>query len=130
MYCGITVEFSDQLQMYSGLLDELGYKWQTIVSNEVSRCDPLVKTVGKLSYKLERAMGGEGKTAVQRAQEQCYYRLDVSFRQWLLTIDPNVKLKEQRELQSIWRSQAKVQRRTCIRVPQNLLNTFQIRSIC
>ena len=52
-------------------------------------------------------MGGDGETAVQRAQEQCYYRLDVPFRQWLLTIDPDIKLKEQRELRSVWRSQAK-----------------------
>ena len=107
MYCGITDEFSDQLQMYSGLLDELGYKWQNIVSDEVSRCDQLVRTVEKLAYKLQRAMGGDGETAVQRAQEQCYYRLDVPFRQWLLTIDPDIKLKEQRELRSVWRSQAK-----------------------
>ena len=107
MYCGITDEFSDQLQMYSGLLDELGYKWQTIVSDEVSRCVLLVRTVGKLAYKLDRAVGGDGETAVQRAQEQCYYRLDVPFRQWLLTIDPDIKLKEQRELRSVWRNQAK-----------------------
>ena len=107
MYCGITDEFSDQLQMYSGLLDELGYKWQRIISDEVSHCDQLVKMVGKLAYKLERAMGGDGKTAVQRTQEQCYYRLDVPFRQWLLTIDPDIKLKEQRELLSVWRSRAK-----------------------
>lgn len=107
MYCGITDEFSDQLQMYSGLLDELGYKWQSIVSEEVSRCERLAQIVGKLSYKLDRAMGGDGKSAKLRAQEQCYYRLDIPFRQWLMAIDPDVNLKDQQNMRKAWRGQAK-----------------------
>lgn len=107
MYCGITDEFSDQLQMYSGLLDELGYKWQSIISNEVDRCDQLAKIVGNLAYKVDRAMGGDGKSAVPRGKEQCYYRLDLPFRQWLLAIDPEAKLQDQQELRRTWRSKAK-----------------------
>ncbi|WP_297202038.1 type I-E CRISPR-associated protein Cse1/CasA [uncultured Flavonifractor sp.] len=107
MYCGIVDEFFDQLQMYSGLLDELGYKWQKFIGEEVSHCDQLAKTVGKLAYKLDRAMGGEGKSAVPRAQEQCYYRLDLPFRQWLLTIDPDATPRDQNEMRRTWRSQAK-----------------------
>lgn len=107
MYCGITDEFSDQLQMYSGLLDELGYKWQSIISNEVDRCDQLAKLVGNLAYKVDRAMGGDGKSAVPRWKGQCYYRLDLPFRQWLLAIDPEAKLQDQQELRRAWRSEAK-----------------------
>lgn len=107
MYCGIADEFSDQLQMYSGLLDELGYKWQNIIGEEVRRCDQLTKTVGKLAYQVDRAIGGDGKPAASRAQEQCYYRLDLPFRQWLLTIDPDANLRDQQELRRVWRSQAK-----------------------
>lgn len=107
MYCGIVDDFSDQLQMYSGLLDELGYKWQRFIGEEVSRCDHLAKTVSKLAYRVDRAMGGDGKSAVSRAQEQCYYRLDVPFRQWLLTIDPEANLRDQQEMRSAWRNQAK-----------------------
>lgn len=107
MYCGIVDEFSDQLQMYSGLLDELGHKWQNIISEEVDRCDQLTKTVGKLAYKVDRAIGGDGKPAASRAQEQCYYRLDLPFRQWLLAIDPDANLRDQQEMRRTWRSQAK-----------------------
>lgn len=107
MYCGIVDEFSDQLQMYSGLLDELGYKWQKFIGEEVSHCDQLAKTVGKLAYKVDRAMGGEGKSAVPRAQEHCYYRLDLPFRQWLLTIDPDAKPHDQQEMRRAWRNHAK-----------------------
>lgn len=107
MYCGIVDEFSDQLQMYSGLLDELGYKWQNIISEEVSLCDQLTKTVGKLAYKVDRAIGGDGKPAASRAQERCYYRLDLPFRKWLLTIDPDANLRDQQEMRRAWRSQAK-----------------------
>ena len=107
MYCGITDEFSDQLQMYSGLLDELGHKWQKIISDEVNCCDQLARAVGKLSYKIDRAMGGDGKSAVLSAQEQCYYRLDIPFRQWLLTIDPDANLQDQQKMRRAWRSEAK-----------------------
>lgn len=107
MYCGIVDEFSDQLQMYSGLLDELGHKWQNTIIDEVGLCDQLAKTVGKLAYKVDRAMGGDGKTAASRAQEQCYYRLDIPFRQWLLAIDPDANLQDQQEMRRAWRNQAK-----------------------
>ena len=107
MYCGIVDDFSDQLQMYSGLLDELGNKWQNIISDEVSRCDQLAKTVSKLAYKVDRAMGGDGKSIASRAQEQCFYRLDLPFRQWLLAIDPDATLRDQQEMRRTWRSQAK-----------------------
>lgn len=115
MYCGIADEFSDQLQMYSGLLDELGYKWQKFIGEEVSHCDQLAKTVGKLAYKLKKAeresnskrSKEEIERAVKNAQEQCYYRLDLPFRQWLLTIDPDATPRNQNEMRRTWRSQAK-----------------------
>ena len=71
MYCGIVDDFSDQLQMYNGLLDELGHKWQNIIGEEVSRCDQLTKTVGKLDFQVDRAMGRSGKQAAMKAKEQC-----------------------------------------------------------
>lgn len=107
MTCGIVDEFSDQLQLHVGLLEELGQRWQHTVVDEVERCDQLAQVVGRLGYRLDRAIGGDGKAASQAAQEQCYYRLDLPFRQWLLTIDPESSGVEGRSLRTDWRAQAK-----------------------
>lgn len=107
MTCGISDEFSDRLQLHIGLLEELGQKWQRIVTDEVERCDQLAQAVGRLGYRLDLAIGGNGQAASQTAQEQCYYRLDLPFRQWLLTIDPDSTLLEGRNLRMAWREQAK-----------------------
>lgn len=48
MSCGIQDEFSDQLQMYSGLLKELGQRWQHHVQEEVERCDQLAGSIERL----------------------------------------------------------------------------------
>lgn len=114
--CSISDEFSDQLQMYSGLLGELGHKWQKLISDEVERCDQLAKTVGKLAYKLNKAERESNsksnkekiEKAVKNAQEQFYYRLDLPFRQWLLAIDPEANLRDQQEMRRDWRKQAKM----------------------
>ncbi len=107
MYCGIVDEFADQLQMYSGLLDDLGKKWQGKVSDEVERCDQLAQMIGRLAYKLDKAIGGDGKIAAENAKAQCYFRLDLPFRKWLLQIDPEMDLQTQNDLPKIWREQAK-----------------------
>ena len=107
MSCGIQDEFSDELQMYSGLLDELGRKWQTYISIEIERCDQLAGIVKRLAFTVDKAAGGEGKEAAERAGEQCFFRLDLPFRRWLLSINPDMKLREQREILREWRYQAK-----------------------
>ena len=107
MSCGIQDEFSDQLQMYSGLLEELGQRWQHYIQEEVERCDQLAEVVMRLACRVDKAAGGDGDAAVQRAQEQFYYRLDLPFREWLLSIDPEVSLREQREMRMLWREQVK-----------------------
>lgn len=107
MTCGIADEFFDRLQLHIGLLEELGQKWQRMVADEVERCDQLAQAVGRLGYRVDLAIGGNGQSASRSAQEQCYYRLDLPFRQWLLTIDPESTLWEQRNLRMYWRKQAK-----------------------
>ena len=52
-------------------------------------------------------MRGDGTSAVRGGQEQCYYRLDLPFRQWLLTIDPEAKLQDQQGMRRAWRCEAK-----------------------
>lgn len=107
MSCGIQDEFSDQLQMYSGLLEELGQRWQHHVQEEVERCDQLAGSIERLASRIDKAAGGDGSTAMRTARERFYYRLDLPFREWLLSIDPEINLREQREIRLLWREQVK-----------------------
>lgn len=107
MFCGIVDEYSDELQMYTGLLDELGQKWQKLIHDEVEHCEKLSRIVWKLAYDIDKAKGGDGTTMAQRAQEQCYFRLDLPFRQWLLTIDPDTDTRSVMDCRNMWRTQAK-----------------------
>lgn len=98
MCCGITDEFSDELKFHTGLLEELGKKWVRHITDEIERCDMFAKAIGQLSLDLNKAIGGDGVFASQQAKEQCYYRFDIPFRNWLMDIDPeNQKNMEVRE---------------------------------
>lgn len=104
MTCGVVDEFSDSLEFHASILDDLGQKWQTIIKNEIERCDRLALIAGKLGRDLEKAIGGEGISVEKRTKEQAYYRLDIPFRQWLLQVDPEQTLEEQKQYRMKWRS--------------------------
>lgn len=107
-YCGVTDEFSDELKFHTGLLEELGKKWVRHITDEIERCDMLAKAISQLSLDLNKAIGGDGVFASQQAKEQCYYRFDIPFRNWLLEIDPeNQKNMEIREKREQWENTAK-----------------------
>lgn len=107
MCCGIVDSFSDELQINIALLEELGGKWQHFICDEVENCKQLVKIVENLAYSIQMACGGEGEN--HNAGEQCYFRLDAPFRQWIVTIDPSddskITINEKRKQ---WRKEAKL----------------------
>lgn len=107
MTCGIVDEFSDSLEFHASLLDEVGVVWQRKISDEIARCDQLASAVGCLGQNLDKAVGGDGKSAKENAKEQAYYRLDISFRQWLLQVEPNQNLEKQNEYRANWRKISK-----------------------
>ena len=90
-----------------GILKELGQRWQHHVQEEVERCDQLAGSIERLASRIDKAAGGDGSTAMRTARERFYYRLDLPFREWLLSIDPEINLREQREIRLLWREQVK-----------------------
>lgn len=104
MTCGVVDEFSDSLEFHSSILDDLGQKWQKLITNEIERCDQLARIAGRLGKDLEKAVGGDGISAEMRTKEQAYYRLDLPFRQWLLQIDPEQNLEIQNQYIQDWRT--------------------------
>lgn len=102
----ITDEFSDSLDFSAGLLTEAGRVWQELALAEIELCEKIAWIVGNLADDLEKASGGDGSVA-DIAKEQFYYRVDVPFREWLLTLDPGQGAQAKDELREAWRSKAK-----------------------
>lgn len=107
MFCGMADEFSDELQFHISILNELGRKLQKRITDEVEHCNSLAKLVKQLAVSLDKATGGDGKSASMKAMEQAYYRLDIPFRQWLLHLDPEQNLEWQNIYFKEWRRTAK-----------------------
>lgn len=85
--------FSDSLTFHTDLLTEVGKRWQESISEEVGKCEDIARKLGKLAADIEIAAGSSPKDApksatVSHVQEQYYYEIDVPFREWLLSIDP------------------------------------------
>lgn len=85
--------FSDSLTFHTDLLTEVGKRWQESISEEVGKCEDIARKLGKLAADIEIAAGSSPKDApksatVSHVQEQYYYEIDVLFREWLLSIDP------------------------------------------
>ena len=85
--------FSDSLTFHTDLLTEVGKRWQKSISEEVCKCEDIARKLGKLAADIEIAAGSSPEDApksatVSHVQEQYYYEIDVPFREWLLSIDP------------------------------------------
>ncbi len=102
----VTDVFEDSLTFHLNLLTELNGKWIERITNEVSGCERLAWTVGTLAKELDLAAGGDGSWGAERAKEQLYYRIDIPFRSWLLTLDANQSDVEREDKTVEWRNTA------------------------
>ena len=102
----VTDVFEDSLTFHLNLLSELNGKWIERITNEVTGCERLAWAVGTLAKELDLAAGGNGESSAERAKEQLYYRIDVPFRSWLLTLDADQSDIEREEKSVEWRNTA------------------------
>lgn len=107
--------FDDSLSFHTELLSELSDSWRRMVSEEIAHCDELASTVAILYEHILRAGGKTFKDEKKskervRLAEQCksllYGRLDMPFREWLMSLDPDGQL-DRDEAMLQWRMQAK-----------------------
>lgn len=82
--------YSDSLSMSVGILAEKGKDWRNRINKEIEKCNEVAKKVYFFAMNVHIANGGDtedteiGKTA----KEQFFYKLDIPFREWLVSIDP------------------------------------------
>lgn len=104
--------FSDSLQMHASLLSKMNPEWQEAVTNSVEFCDSIANKVGELARRINLAAGGSDKQKdnngsaaafAEKAKAEFYDRLDLPFRGWLCSLDPETDDSVDREKE--WRNQ-------------------------
>lgn len=107
--------FFDSLTMHSELLSDLGADWRNTIEQEIEKCSGLANAIGYLAQNLYVASGGSNSKKDKHyieipdnAKAQLYYRLDIPFREWLRSVDPECEDGKQRfEKQREWQDIAK-----------------------
>ena len=112
--CSIQNVFGDSLEMNAQILSEVGRGYREEITFEISRCEELAEKIGNLAWHIYLASGGNKKSKQKDneyissrldAKSQLYYRLDIPFRSWLFSLDPENDDKQEKFEQ--WQAIAK-----------------------
>lgn len=103
--------FSDEVSFHWNLLQNVGESWRYRISRIILQCEKLSQCIWQLASQLCSAGGGDPDSAAaagNRARGEFYFRVDIPFRSWLLTLDAQqsdtVLLKRMEEWNSTVRS--------------------------
>ncbi len=118
--------FFDTLMMHSEILLEIGNDWRDTIQKEIKHCDKVACSIGEFAQNLYIASGGDNSpknktyiTLYEKAKEQIYYQLDVPFREWLISIDPDIIGDGRQELINRWHDKV---RKIAFRYADELIN--------
>lgn len=80
---------SDAIAIRSHFLGKLGEAWIVRIIEEINDSELLIQTIYSLARNIALAAGEfDGKSKAGAAAQQGYFRLDIPFRRWLASIDP------------------------------------------
>lgn len=109
----ITDVVSDYLDFHVSLLKEAGKLWDKLIQDKIALTEKTGKLLGKLAEALFKAAGGKPGSNAQKARgllaSQTYYAaVDIPFRKWLASIDPELGDEEalRAEKDREWRNKA------------------------
>lgn len=104
---------SDHLDFHISLLEEAGKLWDKLVQDKIKQTEKAAWHLGVLAEALFKAAGGwtDSKATIPRKDlsSQTYYgQVDIPFRKWLASIDPDLGDGEKRraEKDAQWRREA------------------------
>lgn len=102
--------FSDSLDLSLGILSDLGRVWQAHITAEIVSCTEAAQAVGHLAQDICRAAGADAndvslKAKNKQAQSDFYYRVDIPFRRWLLTLKTSDSAPVMTEKRLAWQRQ-------------------------
>lgn len=91
----IVNSFSDSLTLHSSLLSEFGKQWDLKIEDEIAACDNVANYLHTLQKELILSksavpdkMDNINKQA-DKIKQEFYFLIDIPFRKWLESIDPN-----------------------------------------
>ena len=82
---------NDSLSISAGLLTDLGADWNTRITDEVNKCTSISFHLKNLCTDINTLLFGKnsGKNTEETLIREFFYQIDLSFREWLLSIDPS-----------------------------------------
>ena len=91
--CSTADIVSDHLDFHAALLNESGTLWNELVGRKIGEIDKAAEQVALLAEHLFRAGGGQPGSPAQdarkeQAKQEFYAAVDIPFRQWLYSLDP------------------------------------------
>lgn len=98
----ITDVAGDYLDFYTNLLPETGRSYTRLIQEEIIQTEEVARYVGELAINLSRASGDRIEYSFNtgpsgEAKKEFFYRIDVPFRKWLLSIDEETDIDKLRE---------------------------------
>lgn len=102
--------FTDSLSMHSEILSEVGANWRSDIETEIQHCEDLAKEMGIYARNLYIASGGSDNDTEdirKNAKSQLYYRLDMPFRKWLISINPATMGEDKNKKIKEWQDEAR-----------------------
>lgn len=99
----VTDVFSDSISFSMGLLSKAGRRWNDSIRREIELTDKLADEMKYFGMNVDKSEGGNGITLGNWMKEQFYYRIDMDFRRFLESIDPNDGYEKQIERLNGWR---------------------------
>ena len=99
----MTDVFSDSISFSMGLLSKAGRRWNDSIHREIELTDKLADEMKYFGMNVDKSDGGNGITLGNWMKEQFYYRIDMDFRRFLESIDPNDGYEKQIERLNGWR---------------------------
>lgn len=104
---------SDHLDFHTELLEDAGRLWIGTIQSQIEKTEKAARLLGKLAENIFKAAGGHPDSNTQearshRAAQDYYATVDLPFRAWLCSIDPQLGDDEdrRRDKQLQWGRQA------------------------
>ena len=99
----VTDVYYDELSFHLNILIDIGKRWNDSIRREIEFTDKLADEMKYFGMNVDKSEGGNGITLGNWMKEQFYYRIDMDFRRFLESIDPNDGYEKQIERLNGWR---------------------------
>ena len=99
----VTDVYYDELSFHLNILMDIGKRWNDSIRREIELTDKLADEMKYFGMNVDKSEGGNGITLGNWMKEQFYYRIDMDFRRFLESIDPNDGYEKQIERLNGWR---------------------------